>query len=103
LFFKPIDPRAIAYTAGRRSPYEPLRMVPATWSLPPFFLFGRECSPLRNDDPSVAPVDTPSNGLKTVVRGVRLGPLGTRGRGTLRTLPLLPRKMRPSPRATGSC
>src|SRR5262249_14678589 len=27
----PIDPRAMAYAAGRRSPYEPLRMVPATW------------------------------------------------------------------------
>lgn len=25
-----IDPRAVAYAAGRRSPYEPLRMVPAT-------------------------------------------------------------------------
>jgi hypothetical protein len=29
----PIDPRAIAYAAGRRSPYEPLRMVPATWEI----------------------------------------------------------------------
>ncbi len=29
----PIDPRAIAYAAGRRSPYEPLRMVPATWKI----------------------------------------------------------------------
>jgi hypothetical protein len=28
-----IDPRAIAYAAGRRSPYEPLRMVPATWKV----------------------------------------------------------------------
>ena len=27
----PIDPRAVAYAAGRRSPYEPLRMVPTTW------------------------------------------------------------------------
>ena len=27
----PIDPRAKAYAAGRRSPYEPLRMVPSTW------------------------------------------------------------------------
>ena len=29
----PIDPRTIAYAAGRRSPYEPLRMVPATWKI----------------------------------------------------------------------
>jgi len=29
----PIDPRAIAYARGRRSPYEPLRMVPATWKI----------------------------------------------------------------------
>ena len=29
----PIDPRAMAYAAGRRSPYEPLRMVPATWNI----------------------------------------------------------------------
>src|SRR6516164_8606604 len=29
----PIDPRAIAYATGRRSPYEPLRMVPATWKI----------------------------------------------------------------------
>src|SRR5262249_45139768 len=29
----PIDPRAMAYAAGRRSPYEPLRMVPATWEI----------------------------------------------------------------------
>jgi hypothetical protein len=29
----PIDPRAIAYAAGRLSPYEPLRMVPATWEI----------------------------------------------------------------------
>jgi hypothetical protein len=29
----PIDPRAIAYAAGRLSPYEPLRMVPATWEV----------------------------------------------------------------------
>ena len=29
----PIDPRALAYAAGRRSPYEPLRMVPATWQI----------------------------------------------------------------------
>jgi hypothetical protein len=29
----PIDPRAIAYAAGRRSPYEPLRMVPPTWKI----------------------------------------------------------------------
>jgi hypothetical protein len=29
----PIDPRAIAYAAGRRSPYEPLRMVPTTWNI----------------------------------------------------------------------
>src|SRR5215472_5086016 len=29
----PIDPRAMAYAAGRRSPYEPLRMVPATWQI----------------------------------------------------------------------
>jgi hypothetical protein len=28
-----IDPRAIAYAAGRLSPYEPLRMVPATWEI----------------------------------------------------------------------
>jgi hypothetical protein len=28
-----IDPRAEAYAAGRRSPYEPLRMVPATWRI----------------------------------------------------------------------
>lgn len=26
-----IDPRAVAYAAGERSPYEPLRAVPATW------------------------------------------------------------------------
>jgi len=29
----PIDSRAIAYAAGRRSPYENLRMVPATWKI----------------------------------------------------------------------
>jgi hypothetical protein len=29
----PIDPRAVAYAAGRLSPYEPLRMVPATWKI----------------------------------------------------------------------
>jgi hypothetical protein len=29
----PIDPRAVEYAAGRRSPYEPLRMVPATWRI----------------------------------------------------------------------
>jgi hypothetical protein len=29
----PIDPRAIAYAAGRLSPYEPLRMAPATWKI----------------------------------------------------------------------
>jgi hypothetical protein len=29
----PIDPRAMAYAAGRRSPYELLRMVPATWEI----------------------------------------------------------------------
>jgi len=29
----PIDPRAIAYAAGRLSPYEPLRMVPSTWNI----------------------------------------------------------------------
>jgi hypothetical protein len=29
----PIDPRAVAYAAGRRSPYEPLRKVPATWRI----------------------------------------------------------------------
>src|SRR5262245_7915509 len=29
----PIDPRAVAYAAGRRSPYEPLRVVPATWKI----------------------------------------------------------------------
>src|SRR5262245_49055807 len=29
----PIDPRAVAYAAGRRSPYEPLRMVPARWEI----------------------------------------------------------------------
>jgi hypothetical protein len=29
----PIDPRAMAYAAGRRSPYEPLRLVPATWHI----------------------------------------------------------------------
>lgn len=28
-----IDPRAEAYACGARSPYEPLRMVPATWTL----------------------------------------------------------------------
>jgi hypothetical protein len=28
-----IDPRVKAYAAGRRSPYEPLRMVPATWRI----------------------------------------------------------------------
>ncbi|HEX5957330.1 MAG TPA: hypothetical protein VFY92_01565 [Hyphomicrobiaceae bacterium] len=28
----PIDPRALAYAAGTRSPYEPLRMVPSTWA-----------------------------------------------------------------------
>ena len=28
-----IDPRAEAYAAGLRSPYEPLRMVPLTWKL----------------------------------------------------------------------
>jgi hypothetical protein len=28
-----IDPRAVAYAAGRRSPYEPLRIVPATWKI----------------------------------------------------------------------
>lgn len=27
-----IDPRAIAYAAGTRSPYEPLRRAPATWT-----------------------------------------------------------------------
>ena len=27
-----IDPRAVAYANGTRSPYEPLRMVPATWT-----------------------------------------------------------------------
>ena len=40
----PIDPRAEAYVNGTRSPYEPLRAVPATWrqasssllTLPPF-------------------------------------------------------------------
>jgi hypothetical protein len=29
----PIDPPAMAYAVGRRSPYEPLRMVPATWKI----------------------------------------------------------------------
>src|SRR5499427_9727019 len=29
----PIDPRAMAYAAGRRSPYESLRLVPATWKI----------------------------------------------------------------------
>src|SRR6516164_7033484 len=29
----PIDPRAMAYAMGRRSPYESLRMVPATWKI----------------------------------------------------------------------
>src|SRR5262249_32983656 len=29
----PIDPRALAYAAGRQSPYEPLRMVPSTWEI----------------------------------------------------------------------
>src|SRR5262245_46558601 len=29
----PIDPRAVAYAAGRRSPYEALRMVPTTWKI----------------------------------------------------------------------
>lgn len=29
----PIDPRAIEYVSGRRSPYEPLRAVPETWRL----------------------------------------------------------------------
>src|SRR5262249_2132373 len=29
----PIDPRAMAYATGRRSPYESLRMVPATWKI----------------------------------------------------------------------
>ncbi len=28
-----IDPRAVAYANGTRSPYEPLRMVPTTWRL----------------------------------------------------------------------
>lgn len=28
-----IDPRAIAYANGTRSPYEPLRMLPTTWTL----------------------------------------------------------------------
>ncbi|HEX5999394.1 MAG TPA: hypothetical protein VFZ16_08345 [Hyphomicrobiaceae bacterium] len=28
----PIDPRALAYAAGTRSPYEPLRMAPSTWA-----------------------------------------------------------------------
>jgi hypothetical protein len=28
-----IDPRAMAYATGRRSPYEPLRMVPSTWTI----------------------------------------------------------------------
>lgn len=28
-----IDPRAVAYANGTRSPYEPLRMVPTTWTL----------------------------------------------------------------------
>jgi hypothetical protein len=27
----PIDPRAVAYASGRRSPYEPLRMIRETW------------------------------------------------------------------------
>src|SRR5262245_24241704 len=36
----PIDPRAIAYAAGQRSPYQPLRMVPATWEI-----FGAEAIP----------------------------------------------------------
>ncbi len=30
---KPIDPRVLAYANGTRSPYEPLRMVPQTWTL----------------------------------------------------------------------
>jgi hypothetical protein len=29
----PIDPHAMEYAAGRRSRYEPLRMVPATWQI----------------------------------------------------------------------
>src|SRR5262252_7542103 len=29
----PIDPRAMAYATGRRSPYESLRLVPATWKI----------------------------------------------------------------------
>jgi hypothetical protein len=29
----PIDPRAMAYATGRRSPCEPLRMVPSTWTI----------------------------------------------------------------------
>src|SRR5262249_18109089 len=29
----PLDPRAMAYATGRRSPYEPLRMVPSTWTI----------------------------------------------------------------------
>jgi hypothetical protein len=35
-----IDPRAEAYAAGLRSPYEPLRMVPSTWKI-----FRAEMSP----------------------------------------------------------
>jgi len=29
----PLDPRAIDYATGRRSPYEPMRMAPATWQI----------------------------------------------------------------------
>jgi len=56
----PIDPRAIAYARGRRSPYEPLRMVPATWKI-----FRAEADPTP---PTIAARLLRLRSLRTVVK-----------------------------------
>jgi len=55
----PIDPRAMAYAAGRRSPYDPLRMVPATWEI----FRAAECPAA----PTIAARRLWPNSLRTVV------------------------------------
>ena len=56
----PIDPRAMAYATGRRSPYEPLRMVPSTWTI------------FRADEPPGAPTIAARRGwTETLLNYVR--------------------------------
>jgi hypothetical protein len=67
-----IDPRAVDYAAGRRSPYEPLRMVPTAWRISreagaPTSLLGRLPDRLRRRLAGLIPRSL-ANEARTVIQ-----------------------------------